>query len=153
MGQYITAFAQDSLKYASPLSVNGAASGFRPDVEGLRALAVVSVIIYHFSTAVLPGGYLGVDIFFVISGYVITQSLMNHRADGVRQFIIGFYVRRIKRLLPALITVVVVTSLLICMVNYQPEVSIQTGISALFGLSNLYLMSSGQRLLCPVLGA
>ena len=50
---------------------------YRPEIDGLRALAVVAVIINHFNQDILPSGYLGVDIFFVISGYVITKSVMN----------------------------------------------------------------------------
>ena len=50
-------------------------SRYRPEIDGLRAFAVVSVIINHFNKVILPGGYLGVDIFFVISGFVITSSL------------------------------------------------------------------------------
>ena len=49
---------------------------YRPEIDGLRAFAVIAVIINHFNKDILPGGYLGVDIFFVISGYVITSSLL-----------------------------------------------------------------------------
>jgi peptidoglycan/LPS O-acetylase OafA/YrhL len=52
---------------------------YRPEIDGLRALAVVAVIINHFNRSILPSGYLGVDIFFVISGYVITASLASYR--------------------------------------------------------------------------
>ena len=69
---------------------------YRPEIDGLRALAVVAVIINHFNKDILPGGYLGVDIFFVISGYVITSSLYNRPATNFRDFISGFYSRRIK---------------------------------------------------------
>jgi peptidoglycan/LPS O-acetylase OafA/YrhL len=139
---------QDSMKKAVHFAAAEEAR-FRPDIEGLRALAVVSVIINHFSAGLLPGGYLGVDIFFVISGYVISQSLMHQRADRISQFIIGFYVRRIKRLFPALVTVVVVTGLLICMVSYRPKDSLRTGIASLFGMSNLYLMRQATDYFAP----
>ncbi|MFT3856389.1 MAG: acyltransferase family protein [Aquabacterium sp.] len=112
----------------------------RQDIDGLRALAVVAVIIHHFSKSLLPGGYLGVDVFFVISGYVITASLFERRSDGPVSLLIDFYARRVKRLLPALVLFVVVSSALIVMVNPAPEVTLKTGMLALFGLSNLYLV-------------
>lgn len=49
---------------------------YRPEIDGLRAIAVMAVIVYHFLPSFLPGGFLGVDVFFVISGYVITSSLL-----------------------------------------------------------------------------
>ena len=57
--------------------------GYRPEIDGLRAVAVVAVIINHFNKSILPSGYLGVDIFFVISGFVITGSLGRHAATSV----------------------------------------------------------------------
>src|SRR5262245_47806550 len=63
-----------------------AKSDYRPDVDGLRALAVVAVIVNHFSNALLPGGYLGVDIFFVISGFVITASLVHQQSKSCFEF-------------------------------------------------------------------
>ena len=80
---------------------------YRSDIDGLRALAVLGVVIYHAFPKVLPGGFSGVDIFFVISGYLISGILYKgHRAGG---FSFGeFYARRIRRLFPALITMLVV---------------------------------------------
>ena len=78
-------------------------SPYRPEIDGLRALAVVAVIINHINQDLLPSGYLGVDIFFVISGYVITSSLLRKNSDNLADFLVGFYVRRIKRLIPALV--------------------------------------------------
>ena len=77
-------------------------SRYRPEIDGLRAFAVVAVIINHFNKDILPGGYLGVDIFFVISGYVFTSSLFGRPNKKFKDFISGFYERRIKRLVPAL---------------------------------------------------
>ena len=114
-------------------------SSYRPEIDGLRALAVIAVIINHFNKTILPSGYLGVDIFFVISGYVITSSLADRPSKDLGSFLISFYVRRIKRLLPALILFVVINSVLISLFNPNPEVSLKTGIASLFGLSNLYL--------------
>ena len=80
---------------------------YRSDIDGLRSLAVLGVVIYHAFPKVLPGGFSGVDIFFVISGYLISGILYKgHRAGG---FSFGeFYARRIRRLFPALITMLVV---------------------------------------------
>jgi peptidoglycan/LPS O-acetylase OafA/YrhL len=71
------------------------------EVQGLRAIAVLSVLIYHLWPAVLPGGYVGVDVFFVISGFLITGSLIREFETTGRISISGFYARRIRRLLPA----------------------------------------------------
>ena len=114
-------------------------SSYRPEIDGLRAFAVVAVIINHFNKDILPCGYLGVDIFFVISGYVITSSLSERESKDFGEFLSGFYERRIKRLVPALVVFVAVTSILICMFNPEPRLALKTGITSLFGLSNLYL--------------
>ena len=82
--------------------------GYRPEIDGLRALAVVAVILYHVDHAWLPSGYLGVDIFFVISGFVITASLFSRKHETASDFLLGFYSRRVKRILPALIVFVLV---------------------------------------------
>ena len=115
-------------------------SRYRPEIDGLRAFAVVAVIINHFNKDILPGGYLGVDIFFVISGYVITSSLFGRPSKDFKDFISGFYERRIKRLVPALSVFVLITSIAICLFNPAPDLSLWTGITSLFGLSNLYLL-------------
>ena len=115
-------------------------SRYRPEIDGLRAFAVVAVIINHFNKDLLPGGYLGVDIFFVISGYVITSSLFERPSRNFKDFISGFYERRIKRLVPALSVFVLITSIVICLFNPDPQLSIKTGFTSLWGLSNLYLL-------------
>ena len=115
-------------------------SRYRPEIDGLRAFAVVAVIINHFNKDILPGGYLGVDIFFVISGYVITSSLFGRPSKDFKDFISGFYERRIKRLVPALSVFILITSIAICLFNPLPEITLRTGLTSLFGLSNLYLL-------------
>jgi peptidoglycan/LPS O-acetylase OafA/YrhL len=74
---------------------------FRPDVEGLRALAVLLVVLYHAGLPRLTGGYVGVDVFFVISGFVITGLLLRERRSTDRTSIVDFYARRVRRILPA----------------------------------------------------
>lgn len=116
-------------------------SSYRPEIDGLRALAVVAVIINHFNKQILPSGYLGVDIFFVISGFVITSSLAGRPSKNFGDFLMGFYFRRIKRLVPALVLFVLITSILICLINPNPGVSLGIGWRALFGISNISLYS------------
>lgn len=115
-------------------------SSYRPDIDGLRALAVIAVICNHFDKNSLPSGYLGVDIFFVISGFVITTSLAGRSGNNFWDFVAAFYVRRIKRLVPALVLFVVITGILICLFDPSPGVSLKTGIASLIGVSNLYLL-------------
>ncbi len=114
---------------------------YRSDIDGLRAVAVCAVIAYHFRNELLPGGFLGVDMFFVISGHVITASLSKH-SHSIGDLFLGFYCRRIKRLLPALLTCLIVTSL-VGAVFIHPRLaeykdSMKAGIYAIFGLSNIY---------------
>ena len=81
---------------------------FRPDIEGLRALAIAPVVLFHAYPALLPGGFVGVDIFFVISGYLITSLLMQRLAT--RQYsIASFYAARIRRIFPALFFMLALT--------------------------------------------
>ena len=115
---------------------------YRDELDGLRAFAVIAVIINHFNKNILESGYLGVDIFFVISGYVITSSLINKRFDKFKNFISSFYIRRIKRLLPALMFYVLPISLLIWILDPAAKESLRTGITSMFGISNLYLFSN-----------
>ena len=112
---------------------------YRPEIDGLRAIAVIAVIINHFNKEILPSGYLGVDIFFVISGFVITSSLAVRQSLNFNDFIIGFYQRRLKRLIPALICFVVITSLLTTLFASNPFFKLALGFSSLFGFSNLLL--------------
>ena len=81
---------------------------YRPDIDGLRALAVLSVIAFHASSTLLPGGYIGVDIFFVISGFLIT-SIICRNLDRGRFIFTDFYARRAKRIFPSLMIVLAVT--------------------------------------------
>ncbi|MCK9903030.1 acyltransferase [Frankia sp. Cpl3] len=83
---------------------------FRPDIEGLRAVAVILVVLGHSGLA-LPGGYVGVDVFFVISGFLITRQLVTERATHGRISLAGFYARRARRIVPAAAVVIVATML------------------------------------------
>jgi peptidoglycan/LPS O-acetylase OafA/YrhL len=140
----------DSKDPASAVEAGGVnRTKYRPEIDGLRALAVIAVIVNHFNKDLLPSGYLGVDIFFVISGYVISRSLLGRPHQSFSEGLATFYARRIKRLVPALIFCVVLTSLAICLFNQAPGVSLQTGLTALFGASNIYLYSQSTDYFAP----
>lgn len=112
-------------------------------IDGLRALAVLAVIIYHFVPSALPGGFTGVDIFFVISGYVVTGSLARSRSTNLRSFLAAFYVRRILRIFPALIACLIVVSLAYALVvpdSALSKTSAKTALAAFVGLSNFALI-------------
>ncbi|WP_055734046.1 acyltransferase family protein [Agarivorans gilvus] len=114
-------------------------SNYRADIDGIRAIAVLSVIIFHINKAILPGGFIGVDIFFVISGYLITLHILSDIKSN-KFSIFDFYKRRIKRIAPVML--VVIASVIICsLVIQRPEDTkevAKTSIAALFSLSNIY---------------
>ncbi len=116
---------------------------YRPDIDGLRALAVLAVVINHVDPALLPGGFLGVDVFFVISGFVVTGSLWDRRSPGFGAMLLGFWARRVRRLLPALLLCVLLVAGLGVLVLYpfaeESGTALLTGMAALVGASNLYL--------------
>jgi peptidoglycan/LPS O-acetylase OafA/YrhL len=87
------------------------APAYRPDIDGLRAIAVIAVIFFHNGIPGFDGGYVGVDVFFVISGYLITQLLEESRDEPARLQLARFYVRRMRRILPALLATCLVTAI------------------------------------------
>ncbi len=84
-------------------------SGFRADLEGLRGVAVLLVLLYHARAPLVRGGYIGVDVFFVLSGFLITGIIVRELMGTGRLSLSGFYARRARRLLPAAALVLVVT--------------------------------------------
>jgi peptidoglycan/LPS O-acetylase OafA/YrhL len=123
---------------------------YRRDIDGLRALAVLGVIFYHSEilinkVLIFSGGFLGVDIFFVISGYLITSII--YKENKIKKFsLINFYIRRIRRLLPALLVVLFV-SLIFSYFLFLPvefKSYLDSIISSLFFYSNFYFHYSGQ---------
>ena len=113
-------------------------------IDGLRALAVLAVIIFHFSPQSMPGGYLGVDVFFTISGYVVLKSMLERKRDSIKGIYASFLARRVKRLLPAVVFCFLVTSFVVFIFVPKSaatlDFSLKTGIAAVFGLSNLFLI-------------
>ena len=85
---------------------------YRRDIDGLRAVAVGGVLLFHAGVPGVEGGFVGVDVFFVISGYLITQLLLSSRAKGLAQQLGEFYLRRARRILPALLVMLLVVTLL-----------------------------------------
>ena len=80
-----------------------------PEIDGLRAVAVIPVILYHLGLTWVPGGFLGVDVFFVISGYLITAILIREVGKPKKSYFYDFYLRRLRRIFPAFFTVVLTT--------------------------------------------
>ena len=83
---------------------------YYPHVDGIRFFAVLLVILFHFNKELFPYGYLGVDIFFVISGFVITKLIYNE-LEQKKFNLINFYIRRFKRIMPALIFMILTCSI------------------------------------------
>lgn len=130
--------------------MNISKESYRSEIDGLRALAVIAVMINHFNSKLLPSGYLGVDIFFVISGYVITESLIKRPQHSFTDFIKGFYARRFKRILPALIACILITSVILSLFDPSPGVSLRTGLASIIGVSNIYLYSLSTPYFSPI---
>jgi peptidoglycan/LPS O-acetylase OafA/YrhL len=118
---------------------------FRPDVEGLRAVAVLLVVLYHAAVPGLTGGFVGVDVFFVLSGFVITGLLLRERASTGATRLLAFYGRRSRRILPAATVVIVATVL----ASYHwlgfitGNATAQTGRSASLFYANFHFISIG----------
>jgi peptidoglycan/LPS O-acetylase OafA/YrhL len=93
---------------------------YRADIDGLRAVAVVAAILFHAGIPHFDGGYIGVDVFFVISGYLITVMIVDSSAQPPLQLLGWFYLRRCRRILPALLTMMTLTALA-CLILMPPQ--------------------------------
>ncbi len=113
---------------------------YRPEVDGLRGIAVIAVILYHLNSDWIPGGYLGVDVFFALSGFLITQLLYNEFKRKSKIQLTDFYVRRIKRLFPAFAAMILFCMILApaLMLPKQMNSFYMSAISALTFTSNYY---------------
>ena len=113
---------------------------YRVEIQGLRAVAVLLVVFYH-AGVIFKSGFIGVDVFFVISGFVIAQSLNHHYSESSKFSIVDFYSRRIRRLLPglaAMLTIVLFLSTWLSTISSRVQ-TVRTGLFATFSSSNLFL--------------
>ncbi len=120
-------------------SINHNNNNYRQDIDGLRAIAVLSVILFHINEKLIPGGFVGVDIFFVISGYLISLHIFRD-LHNERFSIIEFYRRRVKRILPAMLVVVLVV-IAISQVILRPDDAervAESGLWSLLSMANVY---------------
>ena len=117
---------------------------FKLDLHILRAIAVISVVLYHYGKTIniFQNGFLGVDLFFFISGFVIPFSLRDKPIKGFKRDIAEFFKRRIIRIMPALIICIFFIGIFLALFIPTAGYSIRVGISSLFGVSNLYLLFS-----------
>ncbi|WP_221583740.1 acyltransferase [Microbacterium sp. G2-8] len=113
--------------------------GYRPDVDGLRAIAMMSVILFHAGLSMLPGGYVGVDVFFVISGYLITRQVVTGMQRSQFSFA-EFYLRRARRLLPAALVTILGTlvAALVLLPPFRIAEIAQSAAAAAVSVSNIF---------------
>lgn len=119
---------------------------YYPAIDGLRAVAVMSVLLYHLSAHILPGGFVGVDVFFVISGFVVCNSVLQMRRDiRFGELCAQFYARRVLRIGPALVVCLLVTGVIATLFipqTWLSQVNNKTAFAAFFGLANFVLYDS-----------
>ena len=114
-------------------------TNYRPDIDGLRAIAVLSVILYHFKVPFFTGGFVGVDVFFVISGYLITKGILDKQKQGKFDFS-DFYYRRVRRLIPALLATITACYIAAFFLYSPLDFKQMSGstVYALIGASNIF---------------
>ncbi|HDR0675595.1 TPA: acyltransferase [Pasteurella multocida] len=118
---------------------------YRADIDGLRALAILSVVIFHINYSLLPGGFLGVDIFFVISGYLITSIIYVDINSGKFSFS-EFYQKRIRRILPAFFFVMIFATLFGLYIYHNKATKVEllkSSVEAIKFIINFYFAKSG----------
>lgn len=135
------------------MTLSRAPHAYFPYIDGLRAIAVLSVMLYHLHGAWLPGGFAGVDIFFVISGFVVSASVGLRERSSLASFWGYFLARRFQRIVPALLVCLLATT--VAATLFIPEAWLsehnqKTGRFAFFGFSNLVLASNDNSYFSPV---
>jgi peptidoglycan/LPS O-acetylase OafA/YrhL len=126
---------------------------YLPYVDGLRAIAVLAVVLYHLNPAWLPGGFAGVDVFFVISGFVVAGSVGERQRTSLPSLMTYFISRRMLRIVPALVVCLLVTGLIAAVFipdAWLSESNQRTGRYAFFGFGNLMLARFGNDYFSPV---
>jgi hypothetical protein len=118
---------------------------FRPDVEGLRGVAILLVVLFHAWWLPLNGGYVGVDVFFVISGFVITGLLLRERAASNHTSLLSFYARRLRRIVPMASLVIIAAVVATHFLLGKPDTTLaeSDGRWALAFLANIHVFPSG----------
>lgn len=140
---------------AAPVPATASASPRAPYlayIDGLRAIAVLSVIVYHLRASWLPGGFAGVDVFFVISGFVVSASVSHWDRGGSRALLAYFYARRMQRIAPALLACLLATilaSTLFIPSAWLSSSNDLTGLFAFVGLSNFHLAANHENYFSP----
>jgi peptidoglycan/LPS O-acetylase OafA/YrhL len=116
---------------------------YRPEIDGLRAVAVIPVILFHMGLSWMPGGFIGVDVFFVISGFLITSIIKKELDQGNFSFR-DFWARRVRRILPAMIFVTAVTLAITYFFVFRPDQQAigKQGLAALLSVANIYFWQS-----------
>ena len=109
------------------------------EIDSLRAIAIILVLTYHINKEIIPNGYTGVDVFFVVSGFVISLTLYKKNYTGFKSFVSEFYARRLKRLYPVLMIFITITAIFTYAFDPDINENFRMSISALFGVSNIYI--------------
>ena len=117
---------------------------YRPDIDGLRAISVLVVILFHADLLWIQGGFIGVDVFFVISGYLITRSIDKEMLGTIFSFK-AFYLRRIRRIIPVLVFVMLVITVPACMLLFANDLEAfgRSALHTILSTNNFYLWISG----------
>lgn len=116
---------------------------YRHDIDGLRAIAILGVLFYHLDLAYFPAGFLGVDVFFVISGFLITRLIYKELQEAGSFSFKAFYIRRFRRLFPALIVVLLLTTIIAILTMSSTLLERFGGglVSSLLGIANIYFFT------------
>ncbi|MDB4175272.1 acyltransferase [Flavobacteriaceae bacterium] len=117
---------------------------YRPDIDGLRAISVIFVILFHADLLWIQGGFIGVDVFFIISGYLITRSIDKEMLGNVFSFK-AFYLRRIRRIIPVLVFVMLVITIPACLFLFANDLETfgRTALHTILSTNNFYLWIKG----------
>ena len=126
--------------------------GYSPSIDGWRAITVSSVIAYHAYSTFLQSGLIGVDIFFVISGFVVSASVLSRKFETPGQLLVFFFARRILRIAPALLVCVLITTaatIAFIPIAYLSDTILNTALASLFGMSNFILYGAADNYFAP----